>query len=106
MSVGFFVSVFAGGVLRNGLEAKGVLSSGDHREWYRRAIGFGMHVFGLKPGAEPGIKDLGFALPEVRFQSALNVEMVELQFDCGNVFTKIAADIGFTNVQPGDATAF
>ena len=98
--------MFAAVVLMNRLETEGVLSSGDHRERYRRAIGFGVHVFGLQPGAQPGIEDLRFALPKIRIQTALNVEMVELQFDCRNVITKVAADIGFTNVKSCNATAF
>jgi hypothetical protein len=108
VSVGFFLRVFAtaGLVERDWLEAERVMPSGNHREGYRRAIWFGMHVLGLKPGAKPGIEDFRFTLPEVWIQSALNVEMVELQFDCWNVFTEISPHIGLANVKPSDTTAF
>jgi hypothetical protein len=65
-----------------------------------------MHVFGLEPGAEPGVEDFRLALPKVRIQSALNVEMVKLQFDGGNVFAEVSADVGFTNMKSGYAAAF
>ena len=82
------------------------MSSGYHRERYRRAIWFGMHVFGLKPGAQPGVEDFRLALPEVGAQSALDVEMIELQFDGGDVFLKVPPHVGFANVKPGNAAAF
>ena len=108
MSVGFFLNVFAvAGLMERGrLETERVMPGGDHGERYRRAIRFGMHVFGLKPGAEPGIEDFRLTLPEVWIQSALNIEMVELQFDCWNVFTEISPHIGLANMKPSDTTAF
>ena len=74
------------------------MSSGYHRERYRRAIRFGMHVFGLKPGAQPGVEDFRLALPKVGIQSALDVEMVELEFDGWNVILKVAPHVGFANM--------
>jgi hypothetical protein len=88
------------------LETKGIMTSGDHREWHRRAIWFGMHVFGLKPRAQPGIEDFRLALPEVGIQSALDIDMIELQLDGGGVFLKVAPHVGFANVKPGNSAAF
>ena len=88
------------------LETEGVMAGGDHCERHWRTVRFGMHVFGLKPGAQPGIEDFRLALPKVWIQSALNVEVIELQFDGWNVFLKVAPHVGFANVKPGDAAAF
>jgi hypothetical protein len=57
-----------------------------------------MHVFRLEPGAQPGIEDFRLALPKVGIQSALDVEMVELEFDGWNVILKVAPHVGFANV--------
>jgi hypothetical protein len=65
-----------------------------------------MQMFGLKPGAQPGIEDFRLALPKVRIQSALYVEMIELEFDGRNMFLKIAPHIGFANVKPSNSAAF
>jgi len=82
-SVGFFGSLFAVAVLMRSdrLKAEGVMACGYHGERYRRAIRFGMHVFGLEPGAQPGVVDFRLALPKIRLQSALNVEVIKLEFD-------------------------
>ena len=79
----FFVSLFAAAVLMRSdrLEAEGIMTGGNHRERDRRAIWFGMKVFGLKPGAQPGIENFRLPLPEVWIQSALNVEVIKLEFD-------------------------
>jgi hypothetical protein len=37
-----------------------------------------MHVPGFKPRAKARIEDLRFAIPEIGFQSALNLKMIQL----------------------------
>jgi len=62
-----------------------------------------MHMPGFKPGTEPGVEDLRLASPEIRLQAALNLEMVQLQFDAGDVFWEIAPDIACSHMQSSDA---
>jgi len=104
----FFVSLFAAAVLvrSDRLETEGIMTCGDHRERHRRAIRFGMHMLGLEPGAQPGVVDFRLALPKIRLQSALDVEVIELEFDGRNVILKIAPHIGFANVKPGNTAGF
>jgi hypothetical protein len=42
-------------------------------------------------------------LPEIRLQTTLNLQMIELELDDRNVLGKIAPYVGFTNVQSCDA---
>lgn len=65
-----------------------------------------MHMPGFKPGAKPGVEDLRLALPEIGFQVALNLEMIQLQLDAGNALGKIAPDIAYAHMQAGDAKSF
>ena len=104
-SVGF-VEGLAALMESDRLETEGVTAGGDHCEWHRRAVRFGMHVFGLKPGAQPGIENFRLPLPEVWIQSALNIEVIELQFDGRNMFLEVAPHVGLTNVKPGNSATF
>jgi hypothetical protein len=60
---------------------------------------------GLKPGAQPWIVYIGLTVPEVWLQPALNLQMIQLQLDDGNVFGKKAPDIVRTNVQSGNSAS-
>jgi hypothetical protein len=64
-----------------------------------------VHVPGLKPRAQPGIKNLRLALPEIGLQPALNLEMIQLQLDARNVFWEIAPDIVHAHMQSGDSAS-
>jgi hypothetical protein len=64
-----------------------------------------MHVPGFKPGAQPWVEDLRLALPEIRLQPALNLEMIQLQLDARNVFGEIAADIVHAHMKPCDSAS-
>jgi hypothetical protein len=37
-----------------------------------------MQMFGFEPGAEPGIVNLGLALPEIGREAALNPQMTQM----------------------------
>ncbi len=65
-----------------------------------------MEMFGLQPCAKAGIENLWLTLPEVGIKSALNLEVIELQLDCGDGLREIAPDIAFAYVESGDTTAF
>jgi hypothetical protein len=56
---------------------------------------------GLQPGAQPWVVNLRLALPKVRRQPALNLEMIQKQLDDRNAAGKITADIGNANMQSG-----
>jgi hypothetical protein len=86
------------------LQPEGVLSLWNHRQWDGRSIRFCVHVPGFQPRAEPGIEDLRLALPEIGLQTALNLEMIQLQFDARNVFWEIAPDIVRADMKSGDST--
>jgi hypothetical protein len=68
-------------VSRHGLQAKGVLARGDHVQRNRVTVPAGMHVFGLEPRAQARIDYFRLALPEIRPQSTLDPEVIQLQFD-------------------------
>lgn len=65
-----------------------------------------MEIFRLEPGAEPGVVDFGSALPEVGFETALNAEMPELQFDVLRSFRKVATDVIGADVQSRHTMTF
>src|SRR5690348_5724511 len=65
-----------------------------------------MKVLRLQPGAEPGIVDFRLALPEVGFETALNAEMTELQFDVLRSFGKVATDVVCADMQSRHAMTF
>jgi len=92
--------------LANRLESEGVLAGGDHGQRDRIAVFAFVNVPGFKPDAEARIDDFRFVLPEAGLETALNVEVIELQFDHRGVRGKVAADIVRTNVQTCAAAAF
>ena len=90
----------------DGLEAEGVFASGDHGERDGDAVRLGVHVFGLEPGTEAGVADLGMTVPEAGVEAALDLEMVELELDDSDVFGKVAADIVDADMEGRDFVAF
>jgi hypothetical protein len=62
-------------------------------------------VLGLQPGTEAGIVDFGLIVPEAGAQTALDLEMIQLQFDYGDVFRKITANVRCTDVESSEAAA-
>ena len=63
-------------VCRHGLQAKRVLTCGDHIQGDGVTIPAAMHVLGLKPCAQARIKDFRLALPEIWRQPALDPEVI------------------------------
>ena len=88
------------------LQPVGVFPFRNHNQRNGCSIQLGMHMPGFKPDAEPGVEDLRLALPETGLQAALNLEMIQLQLDAGNVFGKIAPYIASAHMQAGDAESF
>ncbi len=64
-----------------------------------------MKILRLQPSAQPGIVNLRLTPPEIRVQSTLNLQMVELQLDYVNMLGEIATDIGHPDQQTGDTSA-
>jgi hypothetical protein len=64
-----------------------------------------MHMPGFQPCAEAGIEDLRLPLPEVWLKSALDLEMIQLQLNDGQMFGKIAPDIVCAYMQSGNSTS-
>lgn len=64
----------------------------------------GAEVLRLEPGTETRIVDFGLALPEAGPQIALNLQMIQFQFDEGNILGKVAANIRIAHMEPGKAT--
>jgi len=91
---------------RNRLQPEGVFAGRNHRQLDWASIPPGVHVLRLQPRAEPRVVDLRIVSPETRFQAALNLQMIQLQFDCRNVLGKIAADIRSANMKRSRTTAF
>jgi hypothetical protein len=55
-------------------------------------------MLGFKPGAKSGIEDFRLILPEIRRQVALDLEMIQLQFNEGDSAREIALNVGSANV--------
>lgn len=85
------------------LQAEDVFSFGNHRQWDGRTVFLRVHVPGFKPRTEPGIEDVRLAMPEIRFQPAFNLQMIQLQLDARNVLGKVTADIVRAHMQSGVA---
>lgn len=64
-----------------------------------------MHMFCLQPRAQPGIVDLRLILPEIGTQPALNLQMIQLQFDDCDASGEVSPDIRGSNMQSGNAKA-
>jgi hypothetical protein len=82
-----------------------VLSFRDHRQRNGCSIQPSMYVPGLKPRAQPWIENLRLALPEIRLESAFNLEMIQLQLDARNVFGKVAPDIVHAYMQSDNSAS-
>lgn len=88
------------------LEAEGVFTGGNHDHGERGSIGIDSEIFGLEPGAEPGIVDLRLILPEIGRQAALDPQMIQVQLDGGGVPGEVAPDIVHAYVKSDDSEAF
>ena len=87
------------------LQLEGVIARRNHRhrEWGQiRPV---VEVFGLKPGAKPGIANLRLVLPKARPQPTLDLEMIQLQLYDRNLSWKVTPDIGDADVQSGQTAA-
>jgi len=88
--------------MRDGLQTEGVLPRWNHHHGDRAPVRTLVHP-GFQPGTEPGVEDLRVALPEFGVQSALDLEMIQLQLDDRNMLGEIPADVPCANVQTGDS---
>jgi hypothetical protein len=61
-----------------------------------------VEVLGHQPGAQPGIVNLRLAAPKAGLEAAVNLEMIQVQFDHRNVLGKIAARVCDADEQSGD----
>lgn len=77
----------------HGLEAKGVFAGRNHRQRYWRTTAAAVHVLGFKPGAQTRVINLRLTLPEVGGQSTLDPKVIQLKFNCRDIFGEIATDI-------------
>jgi hypothetical protein len=57
-----------------------------------------MVILRLQPRTEPRVVDLRLVLPKVRFQSTLNLEVIQMQLNDFNMPWKISPDIGCADV--------
>jgi hypothetical protein len=65
-----------------------------------------LKLFGFKPGAQPGVKDLRVAIPELWFQAALDSQMAQLEFNVLRTPGKIAPDVVGADVQASYPVTF
>ena len=77
-------------IRRYGLQAKCIFACRNHGQSHRVTIPAGVHMFGFEPRAEARIVNFRLALPEIWRQSALDAEMIQLQFDGGHFLGKIS----------------
>jgi len=82
-----------------------VLSFRDHRQRNGCSIQSSMYVPGLEPRAQPWIKNIRLACPEIRLETAFNLEMIQLQLDARNVFGKVAPDIVHAYMQSDNSAS-
>ncbi len=87
------------------LQLEGVISGGDESQ-RDGAIRGSVEILGFEPRAEPGVVDFRLPLPEVGFETALDAEMTELEFNVAIVFWEMAANIRSANMQSGDTVTF
>jgi hypothetical protein len=79
--------------VRHWLKAKCILARWNHRQGYRVTVSARMHVLCFKPRTQPRVIDFRLALPEIRGQSALDPEMIQLQLDRGDFLGEISPHI-------------
>ena len=91
-----------------------VFWSGDERRMYRRLTApwkerstrrQGGGCLELQPFAQAGVVNLGVALPKVGRQRALDVEVIEPEFDGRFAFAEIAMRVRFADMQAGTVAA-
>ena len=73
----------------DGAEAERVFSAWDHCEGDRIAAGTLVKVLRFQPGAKSRVADFRLVLPKVRAETALNLEMIELELDHRGAFGEI-----------------
>lgn len=91
---------------RHGLQAKCILACGNHIQGYRVAVPAGVHMLGFEPRAKARIEDLGLSLPEIGREPALDPEVIQLQFNGGDILGKIPPDIICTDEQSRESPSF
>jgi len=91
------------GICGDQLQAKRVLSGGNHGQRDRPAIENGEQVFGFQPGAQAGIVNISVAVPEIGRKRALDLQVIEVQFDLRNVLWKMALDVARADMKTGHA---
>ena len=87
-------------------QTEGVVSGRDHCQGHSGLRWLGSQVLCFQPRAQPGIVDLGLAVPEIGSQSALNIEVIELQLYDRDVFGKIATNVRRAHEESGKTPAF
>jgi hypothetical protein len=90
----------------NRLQPVGILSRWNHGQRDGRSIQICMHMPGFQPGAQPGVEDFRLASPEIGLQTALNLEMIQLQLDAQNAFWEKTPGIACAHMQSGNAESF
>ncbi len=63
-----------------------------------------VQMTGFQPRTQPGIVDLRLTAPEIRAEAALDLQMIQLQLDHGDILRKIAPDIVRAYMQSGNST--
>ena len=88
-------------MLGGGPQAKRILARRNHRQGDRLPNRLHVGDLEIQPLAQPGIVDFRLALPELRGQVALDIQMIQLQFDDIDVLRKVAPYILRTDLQTG-----
>jgi hypothetical protein len=87
------------------LQFEGVFARRNHAERNRRSAHLSGMIFRGKPERQARIVNFGFSAPEIRLQSALYAQVIQLKLDLLNVSREVTADILKTNAKSGDFTA-
>jgi len=91
-------------IARNhGAEAERVIPRRDKGQRNDRLFGLRSQVFRFQPRAQPRVVDLGFAIPEIRLQTALDMQVIELKLNNRNVLGKIAANVRRAHMKSSEA---
>lgn len=63
-----------------------------------------MQVFGFQPGAQTGVMNICVAFPEIGRQCALDLQVIEVQLDLGNVSREVALHVASAHMKAGHAS--
>ena len=84
---------------RDRLQPEGIFPRWNHRKRNGSSMGLAVQMFRFQPCAEAGIVDIRLALPKIRAQPTLDLQMIQLQLDDGGAPGKIAPDVGSADMQ-------